>query len=117
MSWCAVDVASPPEQRDAVAAWLVGHTGQAVQEREDGVLISVAADEAKAGALLQALTSAFGRQVAGSTRAVPEVDWRLRWRDGLGPRKVGRGVEPKLGKGSPLSRVEKRLSLGVCDCR
>jgi ribosomal protein L11 methyltransferase len=90
MSWCAVDVASPPEQRDAVAAWLVGQTGQAVQERDDGVLITVAADEVEAGALLQALCSAFGGNVAGSTRAIPEVDWRLRWRDGLGPRRIGR---------------------------
>jgi len=90
MRWCAVDVRSPADERDAVAMWLVGHTGQAVEERDDGVLVGVAESEAAASTLLQELQSAFGRQVGGSARRLPEVDWRERWHEGLGPRRIGR---------------------------
>lgn len=90
MSWCAVDVRSPPETRDAVATWLVSRTGQAVEERGDGMLVSFATSEAEAGSLLGELRSAFGGAVAGTSRPLPEVDWSRRWRDGLGPRVIGR---------------------------
>ena len=90
MSWCAVDVRSPADERDAVVRWLVGHTGQAVEERDDGVLVGVAESEAVASLLLQELQSAFGEQVGGSTRKLPEVDWREHWQEGLGPRRIGR---------------------------
>jgi ribosomal protein L11 methyltransferase len=90
MSWCALDVQSPPESRDAVATWLVSRTGQAVEERGDGTLVSFAPNESEADALLGALHSAFGGAVAGSSRSLPEVDWSRRWREGLGPRVIGR---------------------------
>lgn len=90
MSWCAVEVQSPADERDAVAMWLVGHTGQAVEERDDGMLVGVAESEAAASALLLELRSAFGEQVAGSSRRLPAVDWRERWHAGLGPRQIGR---------------------------
>jgi len=90
MSWCAVDVKSPAGERDAVAAWLVGRTRQAVEERDDGTLVGVAENELAAGALLRELQAAFGTRVAAASRALPDLDWRLRWRDGLGPRRVGR---------------------------
>jgi ribosomal protein L11 methyltransferase len=90
MSWCAVDVQTPADERDVVAAWLVGRTGQAVEERDDGTLVSVAEDPPAAEALLRALRVRFGARVAGSARMLPEVDWRLRWKDGLGPRRIGR---------------------------
>jgi ribosomal protein L11 methyltransferase len=89
MSWCAVDVRSPAAERDAVARWLVGRTGQAVEEKDDGTLVGFAEDEQEAGSLLQELLSAFGNS-RGSTRTLPEIDWRLRWKDGLGPRRIGR---------------------------
>ena len=88
-SW-AVDVNSPADERDAVAAWLVGRTGQAVEERDDGVLVGFAESEAGASELLVELSTAFGPEVAGSSRALPDLDWRTRWKDGLGPRRLGR---------------------------
>jgi ribosomal protein L11 methyltransferase len=90
MSWCALDVKSPPETRDAVATWLVARTGQAVEERGDGILVSFATSEVEAGSLLGALRSAFGGVVAGTSRLLPDVDWTRQWRDGLGPRVIGR---------------------------
>ncbi len=90
MTWCALDVLSPPESRDAVATWLVSRTGQAVEERADGLLVSFAESEAAAGSLLGELRSRFGAAVAGSSRPLPDVDWSRRWRDGLGPRVIGR---------------------------
>ncbi len=90
MSWCALDIQSPPESRDAVASWLVSRTGQAVEERGDGMLVSFAPSEAEAGALLGELQGTFGGAVAGASRPLPDVDWTRRWREGLGPRVIGR---------------------------
>ena len=90
MSWCALDVRSPPETRDAVATWLVGRTGQAVEERDDGLLTSFAPSESEAGSLLTDLRSAFGEGIAAAARPLPDVDWSRRWREGLEPRIVGR---------------------------
>ena len=90
MSWCALDVRSPAGERDAVAAWLVGRTGHAVEECADGTLISVVESAGAADRLLFDLRAAFGRDVAAVPRALPDVDWRLRWRDGLAPRRLGR---------------------------
>ena len=89
MTWCAVDVRTPAAEREAVVAWLVERTGQAVEERADGVLVG-ATESAGAPALLADLSAAFGARVAGAARVLPEVDWRLRWRDGLAARRVGR---------------------------
>ncbi|HEV8597775.1 MAG TPA: 50S ribosomal protein L11 methyltransferase [Gemmatimonadales bacterium] len=117
MSWCAVDVRSPADERDAVAMWLVGHTGQAVEEREDGVLVGVAESEAAASSLLLELQSAFGEQVAGSARKLPEVDWRERWHEGLGPRRIGRlVVTPSwvaVGNGALTVVVDPETAFGT----
>src|SRR5258706_2897612 len=90
MSWCALDVRSPAGEREAVAAWLVERTGQAVEERDDGMLVGVAENAGMADLVLAELRSAFGHQVAGATRTLPDVDWRLRWRGRLTPRRLGR---------------------------
>lgn len=90
MTWRALDVRSPLEQRDAVATWLVGRTGQAVEERSDGTLTSFAENEAEADSLLGDLRAAFGAGVAAATRPLPDVDWSRQWRQGLGPRVIGR---------------------------
>jgi len=90
MSWCAVDVRSPGDSRDAVASWLVGRTGQAVEERDDGTLVGFSETEAAAQQLLGELHARFGASVDGRARALPEVDWSARWRDGLAPRSIGR---------------------------
>jgi ribosomal protein L11 methyltransferase len=90
MSWCAVLVHTPADERDAVAVWLVGRTGQAVEERDDGMLVGVAENADAADLLLGELREAFGSAVAGSAEPLPDVDWRLRWKAGLVPRQIGR---------------------------
>jgi ribosomal protein L11 methyltransferase len=90
MTWWAVDVQTDPAARDAVANWLVARTGQAVEERPDGMIVSFAADDAEAGRLGQELSDRFGGGVSVHLRTLEGTDWSTRWRDGLGPRQVGR---------------------------
>jgi ribosomal protein L11 methyltransferase len=89
VTWFAIEVRPEPGQRDAVAAWLVSRTGQAVEERADGTLVSFALDLAGAVGLEEALARAHG-PVATTRRELPEVDWSTAWRAGLAVRQVGR---------------------------
>jgi ribosomal protein L11 methyltransferase len=89
MTGWALDVRGPDEVRDAVAAWVVGRTGHAVEERPDGTLIGFAPRESEAEAILRELHAAFGG-VAGSSRRLADIAWEERWREGLGPRRIGR---------------------------
>ncbi len=89
MSWWAIDVRTAPVHREAVGAWLVARTGQAVEERDDGLLVGFAADPADAARVLAELPSA-GLDARGALRPVEAVDWTERWRDGLGVRRIGR---------------------------
>lgn len=89
MTWFAIEVRPEPARRDAVAAWLVSRTGQAVEERADGTLVSFALDLAGAAGLEEALVRAHG-PVPLARRELAEVDWSTAWRAGLGVRKVGR---------------------------
>ena len=66
MTWWAIDVRTAPEHRAAVGAWLVARTGHAVEERDDGLLVGFAADEADADRLLAELAA---RRRAGRGRA------------------------------------------------
>jgi ribosomal protein L11 methyltransferase len=90
MSGCALDIRGPEDARDAVAVWLVERTGHAVEERDDGLLVGFAPSEASAGVVLEELLTAFGGGVTGSSRPLADVAWEERWRDGLGPRRIGR---------------------------
>lgn len=90
MTWWAVDVASDPAARDEVAAWLVARTGQAVEERTDGTLVGFAGNEAEAGQLVRLIRERFGGAVESAPRALDEIDWTTRWRDGIAPRRFGR---------------------------
>lgn len=91
MSWYAIEIQPDPERRDAVAAWLVSRTGQAVEERADGTLVSFALDLPGAESLERALAREHG-PVPTVRRELPEVDWSIAWREGLGVRRVGRFV-------------------------
>jgi ribosomal protein L11 methyltransferase len=87
--WWAVDVHTTPATRDTVSAWLVARTGQAVEERDDGTVVSFAEDEAGAERLIAEVT----REVAGvqaTRRPLEAVDWTTKWRDGMAPRRFGR---------------------------
>lgn len=88
MTWWAVDVETAPERREAVGAWLVARTGQAIEERADGTLVTFAADERSAEELVAALAREHGARA--SRRALESVDWSVRWRDGIEQRRFGR---------------------------
>ena len=88
MTWWAVDVETAPERREAVGAWLVARTGQAIEERDDGTLVTFAEDERSAEELVAALHREHG--VRATRRPLEQVDWSVRWRDGIEPRRFGR---------------------------
>jgi ribosomal protein L11 methyltransferase len=90
MSWWAIDVRPDPTRRERVGAWLVARTGQAVEERDDGTLVTFAEDERAADALVAALAAEGETPFATSRRPLEAIDWTTRWRDGLGPRHFGR---------------------------
>lgn len=88
MSWWAVDVRPLPERRDVIGSWLVARTGQAIEEREDGTLVTFAQTEAEAEALMSALEREHA--TAATRRPLEAVDWSTRWRDGIAARRFGR---------------------------
>jgi ribosomal protein L11 methyltransferase len=90
MTWWAIDVRTAAERRDVMSAWLVAQTGQAVEERDDGTLVSFAPDEASAEALMAQLGRDVDAAAATSRRPLEAVDWSTRWRDGLRARRFGR---------------------------
>jgi ribosomal protein L11 methyltransferase len=90
MSWWAIDVRTAPERRQWLSAWLVTRTGQAVEERDDGTIVTFASDEASADALMADIGAVDGAPGATSRRRLDEVDWSVRWREGLGARRIGR---------------------------
>jgi ribosomal protein L11 methyltransferase len=90
MTWWAIDVRTPAGQRDSVGAWLVARTGQAVEERADGTLVAFAPDEEAVAALVEELGREVDAPVVIERRPVESTDWSTRWREGLGPRKLGR---------------------------
>ena len=90
MSWWAIDVRPAAEQRDRMSAWLVARTGHAVEERDDGTLVTFAPDEASAEALVAQLGSEVDPSAETQRRLLDSIDWSTRWRDGLGPRRFGR---------------------------
>ena len=90
MTWWAIDVRPEPARRDRVDAWLVARTGQAVEERDDGTLVTFAEDERAADELVAALAAAGQGQVETTRHPLEAVDWTTQWRDGLGQRRFGR---------------------------
>jgi ribosomal protein L11 methyltransferase len=118
MSWCALDVRAPADSRDAVAVWLVGRTGQAVEEHDDGLLTGFAETEAVAGSLADGLRGAFGALVAVATRRLPDVDWSERWREGLAPRVIGRLIvtpswTAPAGSAAPVVIIDPETAFGT----
>jgi ribosomal protein L11 methyltransferase len=91
VSGWAIDVQVPGAERESVAALLVQATGQAIEEREDGVLIGWAEDEAKARGIADHLATRDPR-LATSIRPLPDVDWTTEWKKGLAPRTIGRVI-------------------------
>jgi ribosomal protein L11 methyltransferase len=90
MTWWAIDVRTAPEGRQWLSTWLVARTGQAVEERDDGTLVTFAADEGAADVLMAEIGGAGTTPVETTRRPLADVDWSLRWREGLGARHFGR---------------------------
>ena len=88
MTWWALDVRVAPERRERVSAWLVAQTGQAIEERDDGTLVTFAESESDAEALSVALAWEHG--ATAIRRAIDPVDWSIHWRDGIEARRFGR---------------------------
>lgn len=90
MTWWAIDVRTAPEERDRLGAWLVARTGLAVEEREDGTLVTFAPDEAEAERLIAELGRELAAPAETSRRPIEPADWSTRWREGLAARSFGR---------------------------
>jgi len=90
MTWIALDITTSDERRSALAEWLVARTGQAIEERPDGTLVSFAEDEAAAGLLTVEIMAEGGEGTSVGTRRLDTVDWTLRWREGLESHRFGR---------------------------
>lgn len=93
MTWCAIAIQTVPAAREKVARWLVEHTRQAVEERDDGALGTVAPDEAAAEMLIVAMRASLPEtRLEVTLGTIEETDWTTRWRDGIIARRFGRLV-------------------------
>jgi ribosomal protein L11 methyltransferase len=120
MGWWAVDVTpSEPITGDALAAWLVTRTGQAIEQRDDGTLVTFAEDEPGAGSLIQALAESPDPAATARVRPLDVVDWTTRWRDGLGPRRFGRLIvapswtDAKAGADDVVVVIDPEMAFGT----
>jgi ribosomal protein L11 methyltransferase len=91
VSWWALDVRAGAVEHEAMAAWLVQRTGQSVEEQEDGTIVTFAPDGDSADQLTTAIAG-YDRKANVSRRQLDDHDWSVRWREGLGPRHIGRLV-------------------------
>jgi ribosomal protein L11 methyltransferase len=91
VSWWALDIRAGAVEHDALAAWLVERTGQAVEQQDDGTIVTFAPDGDSADELTTAIAG-YDRGAAVSRRALDDHDWSVRWREGLAPRHLGRLV-------------------------
>jgi ribosomal protein L11 methyltransferase len=118
VSWYAIEVQPDAERREAIATWLVGRTGQAVEERADGTLVSFALTIPAAEALEQDLARVHGPGLAVSRHEHAERDWTLAWRDGLGVRRVGRftlvpsWIDHEHGPGEHVIVIDPEMAFG-----
>jgi ribosomal protein L11 methyltransferase len=88
-AWWQVRLTCRPEDADAVAAALVAELGQAVEEPAAGELRSAVTAEAEARRVVALLTARHA-ECRGEVVALEAVDWSVRWRDGIVPRRFGR---------------------------
>ncbi len=118
MSWWAIDVRPDPARRDWLGAWLVARTGQAVEERDDGTLVTFAENEREADALIAALAAESVTTLDTSRRPLELVDWSTRWREGLGARRIGRltvvpsWLEASRGPAGPTVVLDPESAFG-----
>lgn len=87
--WWRVTIRSRPADREAVAVFLVGVTGQGVEEAADGTIHAVASSEDHARGVVARVTDTFSA-VEGDIARLDPVDWSVRWRDGIVTRRFKR---------------------------
>ncbi len=118
MTWYAIEVQPDADRRDAVAAWLIDRTGEAIEERADGTLVSFARTIPAAEALERDLARDHGPGIPVARREHPEVDWAVAWRQGLGVRRVGRfTIVPsflayRAAPGEQLLTIDPEMAFG-----
>jgi ribosomal protein L11 methyltransferase len=117
MTWWAIDVRAAPEERERLGAWLAARTGQAVEERDDGTLVTFAPDDAAADRLIAELGREAGALAETSRRRIEPVDWTTRWREGLGARSFGRltvtpSWVPPSGVAGPVVVLDPESAFG-----
>jgi ribosomal protein L11 methyltransferase len=118
VSWYAIEVLPDAGRRDAVAAWLVDRTGEAIEERADGTLVSFARSIPAAEALERDLARIHGPGIPVARREHPEVDWTVAWRQGLGVRRIGRfAIVPSWlpydpASGEEVIRIDPEMAFG-----
>jgi ribosomal protein L11 methyltransferase len=121
MSWWAIDV-TPSDRATSgatLAAWLVAHTGQAVEEQGDGTLVTFAEDEAAADSLIAALKASPDPAATAKRRTLDIVDWTTRWREGIEARRFGRlivapsWVDAGAGPGDVTVVVDPEMAFGT----
>lgn len=88
MTLWALTLRVPADRREALAAWLVTRSGQAVEERADGAVVAYADEHAIDGLTRDAAVREPGAGV--ECAPVAAVDWVTRWREGIGARVIGR---------------------------
>lgn len=116
MSWWAILTRPPTEIRDAVAQWLARDTGQAVEEREDGVVVGFVQDDAVARDLVARVADAFDLAERPRIEPVVAEDWSTRWRDGIECRSIGRlvvGPTWLLAPGPDRVVVDPEMAFGT----
>ncbi|HEX9166252.1 MAG TPA: 50S ribosomal protein L11 methyltransferase [Gemmatimonadales bacterium] len=116
MTWWAVDLTVGEADRDATAAWLVARTGHAVEERADGTIVGFVPAAAAASEMARDVSATFGPRVGVALREMEAVDWTVRWRDGIGVRRVGRlALVPSwlpVPEGTPHVLIDPEMAFG-----
>jgi len=116
MTWWAVDLTVGEADRDAAVAWLVARTGHAVEERADGIIVGFVPAAAAAGEMARDVSATFGTRVGVALREMEPVDWTVRWRDGIGVRRVGRlALVPSwlpVPEGTPHVLIDPEMAFG-----
>jgi ribosomal protein L11 methyltransferase len=121
MTWWAVDVtpSGASGAAETLAAWLVARTGQAVEEQDDGTLVTFAEDEAAADTLIASLAGSPDPSATARRRALDVIDWTTRWRDGIEARRFGRlvvapsWVDAGAGPGDVVVVVDPEMAFGT----
>jgi ribosomal protein L11 methyltransferase len=68
--------------------------------------VSFAESESAGHALVSSLQDVFGDLATGEVSPLPRIDWTDHWRDGLGPRRVGRLTIAPSWATAPLSTAD-----------